>query len=140
MPISPDARNIAQHIAARLIALRKGRGLKQADLVPVLGVKVAQISKYETGDSLITLDNLVKAADFFDVSVSELLPMTIPVAAPRGGVADEAAPFRYAKFETQTENAVKEATALTTDFVSIRSPDVRASIAAHVKTLAQAKV
>lgn len=138
LPISPDARKISEHIAARLVALRKGRGLKQADLVPVLGVKVAQISKYETGDSLITLDNLMKAAQYFDVSIGELLPPTAIPIARETGVADEAAPFLHDAPALSSDNPVAEATALATDFISIRSPEIRASVAAHVKALVNA--
>jgi transcriptional regulator with XRE-family HTH domain len=140
LPISPDARKISEHIAARLIALRKGRGLKQADLVLILGVKVAQISKYETGDSLITLDNLMKAAKYFDVSIGELLPPTAISINIKKGVADAAAPFLHDASVVSSDNPVTEATALATDFVSIRSPDIRASVAAHVRALANANV
>ena len=137
MPLNADAIDVARYIGARLVALRDERGLKQKDVAPSLGVKVAQLSKYETAESLIPIDRLMKAAEFFGVSVDGLLPST---AQKVRGMADEAAVFHYNDTEPQADSILNESNALATDFVRIQNPDVRASIAAHVKALAKAKV
>jgi len=138
MSLNADAIDVAKYIAARLIALRDARGLKQKDVAPSLGVKVAQLSKYETADSLIPIDRLMKAAEFFGVPIDGLLPVTAP--KPLRGMADEAATFHHAHIEPQATQILSESNELATDFVSIQSPNMRASIRAHVKVLAQAKV
>lgn len=138
MPLNADATDVAKYIAARLIALRDARGLKQKDVAPVLGVKIAQLSKYETAESLIPIDRLMRAAEFFGVPVDGLLPIITP--RPLRGMADEAATFHHDGVEPQTTRILSESNELATAFVSIQSPDVRASVAAHVKALAKAKV
>lgn len=140
MPLSADATDVAKYIAARLVALRDARGLKQKDVAPNLGVKISQLSKYETAESLIPIDRLMKAAAFFGVSVDGFLPITAPKPAAHRGMADEPAAFLYDNNVPQASHILSESNALATDFVSIQSPDIRASIAAHVKTLASAKV
>ncbi len=134
MPINPDAKWIATHFAARLTALRKARGLTQAQLAPAMDVKHGQISKYENGESLITLDNLYKAANFFGVDVDDLLPRALPDAAQdtARGVAE--AP---ARFDHEATAPLAEADALTTAFLSISDAKVRAAILAHTRALAE---
>ncbi|GAB5458104.1 MAG: hypothetical protein Hens3KO_11340 [Henriciella sp.] len=137
MLLKPDAERLAKHIAIRLMALRKARGLNQGDLVPVLGVQTAQVSKYEKAQSLITLDNLVKAAEFYSVAVEDFLPppsVSATETAPEGprGVADEAVPFEHFGSAPMTE-----ASQLTDAFLSIDNVQLRAAILAHVQTLAR---
>lgn len=137
MSLKPDAERLAKHIALRLMALRKARGLNQADLVPILGVQTAQVSKYEKAQSLITLDNLVKAAEFYNVAVEDFLPTPIASetetapANPRG-VADDAATFEH--FGSAP---IAEAAQLTEAFLSIDDVQLRAAILTHVQTLAR---
>ncbi len=59
--------------ADRLLELRKEKGISQAYLSKSLGVSYAVVCYWETNRSEPTAPNLVKIADFFDVSVDYLL-------------------------------------------------------------------
>ena len=59
--------------AERLLELRKEKGLSQATLAKQLQVCYAVICYWETDRSEPTAPNLVKLADFFDVSTDYLL-------------------------------------------------------------------
>ena len=135
MALKPDAERIAKALAPRLQALRKSRGLKQADLELVLGVSHGQISNYEKGESLITLDNLYRAARFYDLPISELLPDGLLTSTPRArGMAD--APAAFAR-EGEAQNRVGQANDLAAAFLEIDNAEVRASLFAHVLAVAK---
>lgn len=57
----------------RLIEQRKLNGLTQRQVAEHLQVAQPSYIRYENGTSEPTLENLVKLADFFDVSVDYLL-------------------------------------------------------------------
>ena len=59
--------------AERLLELRKEKGISQAMLAKYLQVSYAVICYWETNRSEPTAPNLVKIADYFDVSVDYLL-------------------------------------------------------------------
>lgn len=59
--------------AERLLELRLDRDLSQAALARALGVSFGIISYWETNRSEPTCSNLLKIADFFDVSADYLL-------------------------------------------------------------------
>lgn len=56
----------------RLKKLRKNRGLKQQELEEILGIKRNTYSDWENGKTEPRFDNLVKLADFFNVSLDWL--------------------------------------------------------------------
>lgn len=56
--------------------LREDKDLKQRQLAEVLSVSQNTYSQYETGLIALTADNLVKLADFYEVSVDYLLGRT----------------------------------------------------------------
>jgi len=56
-----------------LAALRRARGLTQAELAQQLGVSKSAVSMYERGNREPELELLQAMADFFQVSVSSLL-------------------------------------------------------------------
>ena len=64
---------IVQSFRARLVELRKEKGLSQVGLAKELGVDYSTIAKYETGDRLPDLVMLCKLADFFGSSTDYLL-------------------------------------------------------------------
>ena len=64
---------IVQSFRARLVELRKEKGLSQVGLAKELGVDCSTIAKYETGDRLPDLVMLCKLADFFGSSTDYLL-------------------------------------------------------------------
>lgn len=59
--------------AERLLELRKEKGISQAKLAQELQVSYAVICYWETDRSEPTAPNLVKIANYFDVSVDYLL-------------------------------------------------------------------
>ena len=59
--------------AERLLELRKEKEMSQAALATQLNVSFAVVCYWETDRSEPTAPNLVKIADFFDVSVDYLL-------------------------------------------------------------------
>ncbi len=62
--------------ADRLLELRKEAGISQAKLAECLEVSYAVVCYWETDRSEPTAPNLVKIANFFDVSVDYLLGRT----------------------------------------------------------------
>ncbi len=59
--------------ANRLLELRKEKGISQANLAKHLEVSYSVVCYWETDRSEPTAPNLVKIANFFDVSVDYLL-------------------------------------------------------------------
>lgn len=59
--------------AERLLELRKETGISQAALAKQLEVSYAVVCYWETNRSEPTAPNLVKIADYFDVSIDYLL-------------------------------------------------------------------
>ena len=57
----------------RLIELRKQYGYTQNMIAEKLSIKQPSYIRYEKGEAEPTLENLVKIADIFDVSVDYLL-------------------------------------------------------------------
>ncbi len=59
--------------AEKLKNLRKNKGLSQGELAKNFGLTRQVVSKWESGNGLPDIDNLVKIAKFFSVSVDDLL-------------------------------------------------------------------
>jgi transcriptional regulator with XRE-family HTH domain len=57
----------------RLRSLRKSRHLKQEEIAPLLGLSYRSYRRYETGESEPTLTALVEMADFFGVTLDDLV-------------------------------------------------------------------
>lgn len=64
---------IMKIFAERLLELRKEKGVSQAKLATELQVSYAVVCYWETDRSEPTAPNLVKIANYFDVSVDYLL-------------------------------------------------------------------
>jgi len=62
--------------AARLVAARNSKGLKQEQLAEKTGMKTAAISHFETGNRKPSLDNLRKLAEALNVTSDFLLGRT----------------------------------------------------------------
>ena len=67
---------IMKIFAERLLELRKEKGISQAILAKQLQVSYSVVCYWETDRSEPTAPNLVKIADYFDVSVDYLLGRT----------------------------------------------------------------
>lgn len=60
-------------LGENLIRYRKKRGLTQADVADVLGISRVSYSRYESGTREPDLGTVVTLADFFGVTVDELV-------------------------------------------------------------------
>ena len=61
-------------ISDKLKSLRTERGLSQKQMGEKINISDKVISKWERGVSTPKIENLIKIADFFDISIDELLP------------------------------------------------------------------
>ena len=68
--MSQEVRN---RIAKKVQELRKSKKVKREELSLLLGFDNSYISKLEKGKINITINKLVKIAEYFDVDVKELL-------------------------------------------------------------------
>jgi transcriptional regulator with XRE-family HTH domain len=59
--------------AEHLLQLRKERGLKQPELVEQLGISLRAYQYYERGEREPALSTLIALADFYDISLDELV-------------------------------------------------------------------
>ncbi|WP_206514659.1 helix-turn-helix domain-containing protein [Brevibacillus marinus] len=70
--------------SSKISELRAKRNLKAKDVAKILGVSIAQISLYESGKSLPSVERLYQLAEYYDVSIDYLLGRThIPDLAPK---------------------------------------------------------
>lgn len=56
-----------------LLMLRKSKGLVQKDLAAHLNMSISAYNKYEVGNAEPTINNLISIADFYSVSLDELV-------------------------------------------------------------------
>lgn len=61
---------------SRLKEIREDRDYKQSDIAKILGTTQQQYSKYELGIQVISVERLVKLANFYNTSVDYLLGIT----------------------------------------------------------------
>lgn len=71
--------------------LRKAKGISQEELASQLHVVRQTISKWEKGFSVPDSEMLVRLAEVFDVTVSELLGMKIDVENNKSDIAEQLA-------------------------------------------------
>lgn len=62
-----------QVLAKNLKALREKMGISQREVARRLQIQPTAVSAYERGEKLPTVENLIKIADFFDVSTDKIL-------------------------------------------------------------------
>lgn len=73
-------------VKLKIVELRKMKGIGQQDLADVLGVSYQSVSKWETGTTMPDISLLPSIADYFNVSVDELLglkPLGHQIYIPR---------------------------------------------------------
>lgn len=63
-------------VGKKIYELRKSKDMTQERLASEMGVSVAAVSKWETGNSIPDIVMLCSIADFFEVSTDELLGRT----------------------------------------------------------------
>jgi transcriptional regulator with XRE-family HTH domain len=63
-------------LSARLIELRKEKGLTQKNLADFLGIAPVSWQRFEYGSSKPKLENIITLADYFNVSIDYLVGRT----------------------------------------------------------------
>ena len=61
-----------EQVAENLRALRARRNIRQVDVADAAGVSTVSVCSWESGETGMTLDNAVKIADYYEVSLDEL--------------------------------------------------------------------
>lgn len=65
--------SVSASVGRKIQEIRKSNGISGDDLAKKLGLTQQQISRYESGKSLMTIDIVVMVAHVLNVSVNELL-------------------------------------------------------------------
>ena len=65
-------------LSDRLLQLRKERGWKQQDIVEQLGIALRSYQYYEHGNREPPLSVLIALADFYNITLDELVGRTPP--------------------------------------------------------------
>jgi transcriptional regulator with XRE-family HTH domain len=79
----------APYFGRRLAAFRAAKGLTQYELADALGITRNLVVYYERAAKNPSLETVKKIADFFGVTVGEMLNDTAPVAAAKPGPASQ---------------------------------------------------
>lgn len=77
------------YFGQKLQKLRNDRELTQKQLSKILGIKRALLSNYERGATLPSVRNLVKIADYFNVSTDFLLGRSMAQTSDIVDLTDE---------------------------------------------------
>jgi transcriptional regulator with XRE-family HTH domain len=87
MPRGPKPSKPAPYFGQRLAAFRSAKGLSQAQLGEALGMKRDLIAYYERAAKNPRIEQVKRIADFFGVTVGEMLKDTPPRATAKPGPA-----------------------------------------------------
>lgn len=69
-----DLHETRQRVAAKVRALRRARGLTQAELSRSLGLSQARLSEIESGNGSFTAEQLIAVLTLFNVDIAQFLP------------------------------------------------------------------
>ena len=73
---------IDEIVGQRIRNLRIKKSVSQKDLGNLLGVTFQQIQKYETGKNTIAISKLIRIANFFNISIMEMLDGLVSIDGP----------------------------------------------------------
>ncbi|MDR0905117.1 MAG: helix-turn-helix domain-containing protein [Oscillospiraceae bacterium] len=104
-------------ISTRLKHLRREREITQEELAGVLGVSFQSVSKWERGDCYPDINMLPALANYFEISVDDLLGMEEIRDEARIEAARKRADEMYAAPDCNRDEAQEEATALWRELV-----------------------
>jgi transcriptional regulator with XRE-family HTH domain len=77
MPVSPALPNLHARIVAELTVARQEARLRQVDLAKRLGWQQAYVSRYETGERMLAVDEFVALAQAIGVDPVALLAQVL---------------------------------------------------------------
>jgi transcriptional regulator with XRE-family HTH domain len=89
MARGPKPSKPAPFFGQRLAAFRSAKGLSQAQLGKALGMKRDLVAYYERAAKNPSLEQVKRIADFFGVTVGEMLKDTTPRATAKPGPASQ---------------------------------------------------
>ena len=69
-------------IDQKIVQLRVSKNISQEQLAEILGVSRQSVSKWEIGQTLPQIDKVVRIAEFFNVSIDELLRDNMDIPSP----------------------------------------------------------
>ena len=94
-----------KELGERLRRLRESVKLSQVKMAELLGVKQSSINRYEQGQSAPSLETLVRYADYFDVSLDDLVGRDWKPKKDHKGrnIAIKPQPKMHIRQETETE-------------------------------------
>ena len=78
--------NRMSDIGKNIRAIRTGIGMSQTDLADAMDTSRNAVSRWESGERVMKLDSLLKLAEVFDVSPSEILDAETPGGGEWEGV------------------------------------------------------
>jgi len=79
LAVDKSTAKILKRLARNVVKLRENEGWSQEECAYQLGIATAYLSRIERSIVNVTLKNLVKIADGFEMDVSELLAPNLPV-------------------------------------------------------------
>lgn len=127
MPSPAPKSQIYQNIGLKLRALREQRGKTQAEIAALLGKSAQAYAKYEIAENQLTLDALHMLAEFYDITLAELLPDTAVLdslstkTATRIGVAEDQAALTGIPKDDRLSDAAQASDLM----LGIRNPAIR---------------
>ena len=90
---------VSVNLPEKILALRKARGMSQADLAEKLYVTRQTVSRWERGSAAPDAENLLRLAQVFDVSVDELLGNAPAAGQPAASAGFSRMLFCFAALE-----------------------------------------
>lgn len=120
------------HIGQRLAAMRKAKGFTQKQLATELGLGHQQYQKYETSETPIRIDRLLKLADVLNVNPIHILPIQ-PRVGTRRGMSEDAAPPLHPKDQKHDDLATEMLTA----FMRLKDNDLKKTVLDHILMLVE---
>lgn len=82
--IKQESRAYFKALGAHVTALRKSRGMTQAELARAIGVSQQAVFAYELGDRRISVLVLAKLAKVFAISVESMVGLSKPLHVRKG--------------------------------------------------------
>ena len=97
---------------ARLAALRKDANMTRAELGEICGVAPSTIINYERGLRIPYADTAVKMADYFNISIHELLGVDDPESEMLAAQMSDASSSMSARAKARAQKSLRDAAAV----------------------------
>ena len=128
-------KRVFSYVGQRLTALREGRSLRQQDVCKLIDVSHQQYQKYEDGSTKIALHRLLTLAQFYDAPIEQLIPpraRATPASKYGSGFAEDGQKPLHPGDCSPLDGADE----LSAAYLSISNPDVRRTLLALARSIA----